>query len=52
MPPHNVSVETDRLAGRPYAAGENSYNKSLVKVLAWLAAYPWALCGTESEIHL
>lgn len=38
MPPHNVSVEVDRLADRPYAAGENSHSKSLVKVLDGPAA--------------
>jgi hypothetical protein len=31
--------------------GDNSYRNSDVKVLVRLAAYPWALYGTESYLH-
>ena len=46
--PHNGIVEAVRLAGRSYAAGENSYRYSMVKALARLAAYPWALCNMRA----
>ena len=37
--------EADKQVGQHEGAGESSYCSSVVKALAWLAAYPWALDG-------
>ena len=36
--------EADKQVGQYEGAGDNSYRRSIVKALAGLAAYPWALC--------
>ena len=36
--------EADKQVGRREGAGKNSYRNAIVKALAGLAAYPWALC--------
>src|SRR5690606_12728250 len=42
--------EADKQTVQRAGAGENSYRSSDVKVLAGLAAYPWALDSTESGV--
>src|SRR5690606_13960278 len=48
---HRLTLgEADKQVGQYEGAGDNSYRSSSVKVLAGLAAYPWALCAYRSRL--
>jgi hypothetical protein len=46
---HLTLGEADKQVSQYEGAGYNSYRRSVARALAWLAAYPWALCGELAD---